>query len=42
MIRSFSCKQTAALWDNQRHKKLPANLQASALRKLRLLPKKMS
>ena len=37
MIRSFSCKQTAALWDNNRHKKLPANLQQSALRKLRLI-----
>lgn len=37
MIRSFACKQTAALWDNQRHKKLPANLQQSALRKLRLI-----
>lgn len=37
MIRSFACKQTAALWVNQRHKKLPANLQQSALRKLRLI-----
>ncbi|MDP4610449.1 MAG: type II toxin-antitoxin system RelE/ParE family toxin [Opitutales bacterium] len=37
MIRSFACKQTAALWDNQRHKKLPTNLQQSALRKLRLI-----
>lgn len=37
MIRSFACKQTEALWENQRHKKLPANLQQSALRKLRLI-----
>lgn len=37
MIRSFACKHTEALWGNQRHKKLPANLQQSALRKLRLL-----
>lgn len=37
MIRSFACKQTAALWNNQRHKKLPANLQQSVLRKLRLI-----
>ncbi|MFT5837078.1 MAG: proteic killer suppression protein [Candidatus Azotimanducaceae bacterium] len=37
MFRRFVCKQTAALWHNQRHKKLPANLQQSALRKLRLI-----
>ena len=37
MIRNFACKHTAALWDNQRHPRLPASLQSSALRKLRLL-----
>lgn len=42
MIRSFACKQTAALWGNTRHKKLPANLQASALRKLRLIESAIS
>lgn len=37
MIRSFACKHTEALWGNQRHRKLPANLQQSGLRKLRLI-----
>lgn len=37
MIKSFACKQTEALFSNQRHRKLPASLQASALRKLRLI-----
>lgn len=37
MIKDFACKHTEALWRNQRHKKLPAVLQDSALRKLRLI-----
>ncbi|QYY34911.1 type II toxin-antitoxin system RelE/ParE family toxin [Ruficoccus sp. ZRK36] len=37
MIKSFACKHTEALFGNQRHRRLPANLQASALRKLRLI-----
>ncbi len=41
MIRSFACKQAAALWGNRRHKKLPSNLQQSALRKLRLIESAM-
>lgn len=41
MIRNFACKQTAALWANRRHRKLPADLQQSALRKLRLIESAM-
>lgn len=37
MIKSFACKQTEALFRNRRHKKLPAALQQSALRKIRLI-----
>ena len=42
MIRSFACKLTAALWNNERHKKLPSHLQSSALRKLRLIESAIS
>jgi len=42
MIRSFACKLTAALWSNERHKKLPLHLQSSALRKLRLIESAIS
>ena len=42
MIRSFACKQTVALWNNERHKKLPSQLQSPALRKLRLIESAIS
>lgn len=37
MIQSYACKRTEALFNNERHKKLPIQLQSSALRKLRLI-----
>ncbi|MBI1977762.1 MAG: type II toxin-antitoxin system RelE/ParE family toxin [Candidatus Omnitrophica bacterium] len=37
MIRSFACKETEDLFYRNRVKKIPANIQRVALRKLRLL-----
>jgi toxin HigB-1 len=37
MIVSFRDKQTAAIWSGRRSARLPGNIQAAALRKLRLL-----
>jgi len=37
MIKSFACRQTEALFSNQRHRGIPPKLQTSALRKLRLI-----
>lgn len=37
MIRSFACRETAFIWSGRRSRKLPSDIQAVALRKLRLL-----
>ncbi len=37
MIQGFADRQTALIWSGRRSKRLPADMQASALRKLRLL-----
>jgi toxin HigB-1 len=37
MIRSFADAQTELIWSGQRSRKLPPNIQAVALRKLRLV-----
>lgn len=37
MIRSFADPETARLWDGEASRKLPFDIQATALRKLRLL-----
>ncbi len=37
MIVSFSCKQTEKIWQGIRSRKLPANIQSVARRKLRML-----
>ena len=37
MIRSFRDVQTAIVWDGQRSRKLPPDIQATALRKLMML-----
>ncbi len=37
MIQGFADRQTALIWSGRRTKRLPADMQASALRKLRLL-----
>jgi len=37
MIRSFADAETEKIWSGQRSRKLPANIQQVALRKLRLL-----
>ena len=37
MIRSFACRETALIWSGQRSRKLPSDIQAIALRKLRML-----
>ena len=37
MIRSFACRETALIWTGKRSRKLPSDIQASALRKLRML-----
>ena len=37
MIRSFTCKETEALFYRNRVKKIPGNIQRVALRKLRML-----
>ncbi len=37
MIVSFRCRETAAIWAGRRSRRLPADIQAAALRKLRIL-----
>jgi proteic killer suppression protein len=37
MIRSFACKETEKIWKEEFSRKLPANVQKLALRKLRML-----
>lgn len=37
MIRSFHCKETERLWQGQRSRKFPGDMQDRALRKLRQL-----
>jgi len=37
MIKSFKCKETEKIWNEQRSKKFPPNIQTRALRKLRLI-----
>lgn len=37
MIRSFRDGETATIWDGRRSRRLPSDMQATALRKLRLL-----
>jgi toxin HigB-1 len=37
MIVSFRCAETLAIWNGERSRRLPADIQAVALRKLRLL-----
>ncbi|RJP20955.1 MAG: type II toxin-antitoxin system RelE/ParE family toxin [Candidatus Omnitrophota bacterium] len=37
MIQSFRCKETEKIWNGQRSRKFPDEIQDQALRKLRLL-----
>jgi proteic killer suppression protein len=37
MILSFKCRETARIWDGQRSRAFPADIQERALRKLRQL-----
>jgi len=37
MIRSFADEETALIWSGRRSRRLPFDMQATALRKLRLL-----
>lgn len=37
MIRSFRCKETARIWNGERSRKFPNDMQDRALRKLRQL-----
>ncbi len=37
MIKSFKCKETQSIWDGNRSRKLPNNIQTIARRKLRML-----
>ena len=37
MIRSFRDRETAKVWDGERSRRLPGDIQDAALRKLRLL-----
>ena len=37
MIRSFKCRETAAIFEREISKKLPKEIQRAALRKLRML-----
>ncbi len=37
MIKSFKCKETEKIWNEQRSKKFPPSIQNRAFRKLRLL-----
>jgi toxin HigB-1 len=42
MIRSFSCKETARIWDGEQSRKFPSDIQQRALRKLRQLDSALS
>ena len=37
MIRSFADKETERVWNEERSRKLPPDIQATALRKLQML-----
>ncbi|QKK03782.1 MAG: type II toxin-antitoxin system RelE/ParE family toxin [Pseudomonadota bacterium] len=37
MIRSFADRETRVIWEGQRSRRLPADIQSSARRKLRML-----
>ena len=37
MIRSFKCKETEAIWNETKSRKLPSDIQDRALRKLSML-----
>jgi len=37
MIVSFRCEETRAIWNGERSRRLPSDIQAVALRRLRLL-----
>jgi toxin HigB-1 len=37
MIASFRCDETATIWEGKRSRRLPSDIQVTALRKLRLL-----
>jgi toxin HigB-1 len=37
MIKSFACEETAAIWDAEGSKRIPAQIQQRALNKLALL-----
>ena len=37
MIRGFADRETALIWEGRRSKRLPSDIQTSALRKLRLI-----
>ena len=37
MIRSFRCTETQGVWEGRMSRKLPQDIQATALRKLRML-----
>lgn len=37
MIQSFADKETSRIWDGERSRKLPSDIQPTALRKLRML-----
>ena len=37
MIKSFKCKETEKIWNEEFSKKLPHNIQKKALQKLRML-----
>jgi toxin HigB-1 len=37
MIRSFACRETSRIWDGVRSRRLPSDIQAVALRKLRMI-----
>jgi toxin HigB-1 len=37
MIRSFACRETSRIWDGVRSRRLPSDIQAAALRKLRMI-----
>ncbi|QOC23823.1 type II toxin-antitoxin system RelE/ParE family toxin [Wenzhouxiangella sp. AB-CW3] len=37
MIRSFADRETRVIWEGRQSRKLPANIQATARRKLRML-----
>ena len=37
MIRSFRCRETEGIWQGQRSRKIPGDMQNQALRKLRQL-----